>query len=150
MAGEEVDMRVFIKDIGEESHRVRGRIVVDKRVGCNHPSSAEPCASISVFRFRAGHQQPRGWTGVFANNHCGPRNVLSLPPEILCQIFDSDALRRPSDHRSRVCKSWCDIVVSPDIWMRVPPNIRRISQPRMRRGLALGNWLTQCTTQHES
>ncbi|KAL4262817.1 hypothetical protein AB1N83_004708 [Pleurotus pulmonarius] len=44
----------------------------------------------------------------------------SLPPELLCQIFDSDTLQYDDQVIfARVCKSWCDIVASL-IWKKVP------------------------------
>lgn len=42
VAGEEADMRVSAKDTGEESHRVRGRIVVDKRTVKHTPFRLSP------------------------------------------------------------------------------------------------------------
>lgn len=67
---------------GYRRRRVHGRIVVDKRVGYNHPSAAEPpCA---LFRFSGG--TPTTWMDW---GNCQQR---------LCRL--RSFIRRPGGHRS--------------------------------------------------
>ncbi len=104
--GEEADMKVSVK---EDLLRCRR-------------------ASISIFSFSGGTGT---WNSEFAFISVHPPNdygdlmatpgiSYSLPPELLCQIFDSDTLQYDDQVIfARVCKSWCDIVASL-IWKKVP------------------------------